>query len=187
MRHGDREENNEMPGNPIVYVLLRDLQVCVAIACVAVPFVTIIALPMTFRSGYQSDRRFWLWRLISIWLVGFAYLTGGWIALTAVTCFVIENFFLQTGIPSARANSPLALLVVLPIAGCIANIVLAVNRMLRVADPAFDRPPWRFSLQTLLIAQFVILFLCGLWMMARRAEIERIADFLKFIRDQQPH
>lgn len=148
-----------MPEHSLFHLLLRDLQACLGILLFAIVFVTTVAVPMAFSDEHLKQLP-WVpsWAL-RIWFVGVIHTAGWWIVLTAI----FHLLWLALGAGK---------LLLLPLfLGYLFSFVVSIRQMVRTTHQPPEDVPKTFSLKSLLITQFVILALCGLWLITRRAEL----------------
>ena len=91
--------------------------------------------------------------------MGVIHTAGWWILLTAIF-HLLWQWFDEGGT-----------LLVPMFFGYLLAFAASIRRMIRVTHQPPQAVPRTYSLKTLLIVQFVILALCGLWLIVRRAEL----------------
>lgn len=155
-------QNLAMPNNPILHVLLRDLQICAIITLTAMVVMAVFAVPVTFIADHPEPPALSR-RLAWNWLVGVANTAGSWILLTAVLEISLQWVPGLFGPPSTA--------VFLVYFMC---VIVSIRLMWRSATAPPRSQPRQFSLKTLLITQLVIVVLCGLWIGVRRGEIDML-------------
>jgi hypothetical protein len=152
-----------MPANPIVYLLLRDLENCAVIIIFAMVIMGVFAVLVTFIANNPDDFMTLPKWLIGNWVIGVATTAGLWILTTAV---------LQLTMPWLPDlinlhSTPVFLAYFL----C---FIVGIRNMWRNATRPAGKQARTFSLKTLLVAQLIILSLCGLWIAIRRSEIDSL-------------
>lgn len=172
--------------NRILDLILRDLQVCAGIVVVAMFIASSVALPMACEGFQSSYLRPFSRRLLLIWTVGVVNMAVPWIALTAILHQLL--ILSPERIESAWIEAAGSMFMLLFPAAYTLCFVVSLRKMWRLTQtPPADRPSQTFSLRTLLIAQFVIIFLCGLWVISRRREVEQIEHLRRVIQEDAPH
>jgi hypothetical protein len=149
-----------MLDNPILYLLMRDLGACAVMTIVAMVIMAVVAVPITFMANNPDEVRALPKRLLANWFLGVAVTAGLWILLTAIGDILLLWLpgIGDLSIPALFAYS--------------LCFIVGIRVMWRSANTPTGKQPRQFSLKTLLIAQLVILSLCGLWIAVRRSEIE---------------
>ncbi|WP_254513804.1 hypothetical protein [Anatilimnocola floriformis] len=172
--------------NPIRYLLLRDLQVCVGITFVAMVLVALVALPMACTEYHSKYLKPFSQRFMLIWVVGSVHLAVSSIVL----CAALYQFYgfaeSQHWIGTEQSASVVDLIVMPFLVGYIFCVAVALRMMWRTTQTPPGKPSRTFSLKELLVVQFVLLFLCGLWVVARRGEIGRLNHMRKVIFEDAP-
>jgi UDP-N-acetylmuramyl pentapeptide phosphotransferase/UDP-N-acetylglucosamine-1-phosphate transferase len=152
-----------MFANPIVTLLMRDLQICAVITIAAMAVMAVFAVPITIAAEYPDDVRSMPRKMSWVWLVGTVTTAGSWILLTAVLGILL------TWVPSLRDLPSTAFFLAYFIC-----VIVSIRRMWLSATASPSSKPRQFSLKTLLIAQLVIVVLCGVWIGVRRSEIDSL-------------
>lgn len=152
-----------MFANPIVTLLMRDLQICAVITFAAMVLMAVFAVPITIAAEYPDDIRSIRKKMSWVWLVGTANTVGSWILLTAALEISLR------WVPDLHfvSSTPVFLAYFI----C---VIISIRLMWLAANAPISSKPHQFSLKTLLITQLVIVFLCGVWIGVRRGEIDRL-------------
>ncbi len=161
--------------NPVQYLLWQDLTTCAFLAIMAMIVMAVFAVPITFMAKNTDDLRALPTRLLGNWLIGVASTTGLWIVLAA--------FF--DALSQWTRYRPFELIIPILIAHLLCTLA-GVRFMWLAANTSGHRFPIRFTLRNLLIAQFLILLGCGLWMSLRREDIELMNEMRRILTADQP-
>ena len=172
--------------NPVLFLLLQDLINAAGITLVALAAVGIVAIPMACSKFHSQYLQPFSKRLFRIWFVGTANTAGSWIVLSEL----LNQVLLLTNEPKfntpPRLQSTFGLILLAFAVPYLLCFVVGLRKMWRFTQTPPVKQKRSFSLKTLLIAQFVILFLCGLWVIARRGEIAHLNHMRKVIYEDAP-